>query len=116
MLVCRCLVVQDSFPHQPEVVDSLLTEKWIMPVKVHIAQSTYLSPHQRIYLGGVWDILSISEICLYRISQDNEQNPFVVCTWTEEPSLPPNLTSTPAQAGTGIGLGTCYSSSFFKDF
>lgn len=40
MLVCRCLVVQDSFPHQPEVVDSLLTEKWIMPVKVHMPQST----------------------------------------------------------------------------
>lgn len=81
-----------------------------------LLKSTCLSPHQRIYLGGVWDILSISEICLYRISQDNEQNPFVVYTWTEEPSLPPNLTSTPAQAGTGIGLGTCYSSSFFKDF
>lgn len=111
MPVCRCLVVQDSFPHQPEVVDSLLMESGSCLLK-----STYLSPHQRISLGAVWEILSISEICLYHISQDSEQNPFVVCTWTEEPSLLPSLTSTPAQAGTSIGLGTCYSSSFFKDF
>lgn len=67
-------------------------------------------------MGAVWDILSISEMYLCHISQDSVQNPFVVSTWTEEPFLLPNLTSIPAQAGTGTGLGTCYCSSFLKDF
>lgn len=39
MLVCSYRVVQDSFPHQPEGVDSPLMGKWIMTVKVHILQS-----------------------------------------------------------------------------
>lgn len=61
------------------------------PVKVHIA----------LIRGFVWMPSGIpspsQKSCLCHISRYSVQNPFVVCTWTEESPLLPNLTSTPAQ-------------------
>lgn len=63
----RCLVLQDSFPHQPEGLDSLLMGKWIKPVKVHVTPIR----------GFVWMQSGIpspsQKSCLCHLS-----NPFVV--------------------------------------
>lgn len=90
MLACRCLVVQDSFPHQPDGRDSLLMGNWIKPVKVHVTPIR----------GFVWVQSGIpspsQKSCLCHVSRDS---PFCgQCTWTEEPPLLPNHTSTPAQS------------------
>lgn len=92
MLMCRCVVVQDSFPHQPEGMDSCFFNRAWMPVKVHITPIR----------GFVWVQSGIpspsQKSCLCHLSRYSVQSPFVVCTRTEEPPLLPNLTSTPAQA------------------